>query len=80
MARADSVENFSSEARVNLKLHNLHEVPRKKFIWQSIGNQVSSRLLPWKFRNHSKFPKRTKYAETVIFCEHSKTVPFLVPT
>ena len=46
--------NFSSEARVNPKLHNPHEVPRKRFVWLWI-DQFSPRLLSWLLRVQCKF-------------------------
>ena len=46
LACTDSVDELWLEARVNLKLHNPHEVPRKRFNWRYI-DQVSNRLLPW---------------------------------
>ena len=38
---------FASETRKNLKVHNPHEIPRNRFNWHYIINQVSPRMLPW---------------------------------
>ena len=44
--------NFGSEVRVNLKLHNAQGVPGNGCDCHYIIDQVSPRLLPWKFIIH----------------------------